>query len=105
MLSVMDNRYFYMTQSGTTHGPVWLGEMRRLWRGGQIGPETPVCKEGWSEWDPARTYPEITNDEARMPLGASAAVSQRQGLSWGVWALLLVAALFMVWVQFFYLRS
>lgn len=101
----MENRYYYMSNGGVTQGPIWLGEMRRLWRGGQIGPETPVCKEGWSEWDPARTYPEITNEEARMPLGGTGAVSRGPRVSWGVWALILLAAGFMAWVQFFYLKQ
>jgi hypothetical protein len=104
MLAAMDNRYFYMNRSGNPQGPHWLAEMRRLWKGGQLGPDTLVCKEGWSDWDPARTYPEITEEEARMPLGAVCGGGEGEGISWGVWAVLLVAALFMGWVQFFYLR-
>jgi hypothetical protein len=99
----MDNRYFYMNRAGNPQGPVWLGEMRRLWRGGQLAPDTPVCKEGWSDWDPARTYPEITEEEARMPLGVAVG-REPAGISWGVWLVLLGAALFMGWVQFVYLR-
>ncbi len=99
------HRYFVMDRTGRPHGPHWLAEMRRRFEAGLDGLETPVCKEGTDEWDALRTYPEITSDEAQMPHGLRAGEPRlRPSFSWGVWLLLLAAALFMGWVQFFYLE-
>jgi hypothetical protein len=99
------NRYMYLSEAGEPRGPAWLAEMRRRYQSGEITLETQVCREGDRDWGPARTFPEITSEEAVLPQAAtSGGRLQRSGISWGVWALILLLALFMAWVQFFYLR-
>jgi hypothetical protein len=100
-----NNRYRYLSASGEPCGPVWLGEMRRLWKGGEIGPETQVGREGEDDWGPARTFIEITSDEAVLPGVAGRREPTRSSLSWGVWVLILLLAVFMAWVQFFYFKE
>jgi len=100
------NRYLYLNESGEPRGPAWLGEMRRLFQSGEINLETQVCREGEEDWGPARTFPEITSEDAILPgTSASPAPKRREGMSWGVWLLILILALFMLWVQFVYLRQ
>jgi hypothetical protein len=104
-MAAQQNRYRYLTESGEPRGPAWLGEMRRLYQGGDIGPETPVCREGEDDWGPARTFLEITSEDAILPgvVPPSSRRTSREGISWGVWAVILLLALFMAWVQFVYL--
>ena len=106
-MAAQQNRYRYLTENGEPRGPAWLGEMRRLYQGGEIGPETQVCREDEEDWGPARTFPEITSENAILPDAASPARSRprREGLSWGVWVLILLLAVFMAWVQFVYLAQ
>ena len=105
-MATQTNRYRYLTASGDPRGPAWLAEMRRLYQAGEIGPETPVCRETDEDWGPARTFPEITSVEAILPdhRPAVAARPRLGSISWGVWAVILLLALFMAWVQFVYLK-
>lgn len=100
-----NNRYRYLSAGGEPRGPAWLGEMRRLWQGGEIGPETQVCREGEDDWGPARTFIEITSEEAVLPGVTGGRPPARSSLSWGVWGLILLLAVFMAWVQFFYFKE
>lgn len=105
-MSAHNNRYRYLSASGEPRGPAWLAEMRRLYHGGEIGPETPVCREEEDEWGPARTFVEITSADAVLPNAAHHEGTARPGgISRGVWALILILALFMAWVQFVYLKE
>lgn len=106
-MAAQPNRYRYLTASGEPRGPAWLGEMRRLYQGGEIGPETQVCRESEDDWGPARTFLEITSEHAILPGGAPPAHQRprREGISWGVWSLIVLLALFMAWVQFVYLAA
>ncbi|MFN0127875.1 MAG: DUF4339 domain-containing protein [Verrucomicrobiales bacterium] len=100
------NRYRYLTETGEPRGPAWLAEMRRLYQSGEIGPETQVCRENDEDWGPARTFPEITSENAILPDPPRPDRKARsEGVSWGVWALIILVALFMAWVQFFYLKQ
>lgn len=100
------NRYRYLTETGEPRGPAWLAEMRRLYHSGEIGPETQVCRENDEDWGPARTFPEITSDSAILPEPPrTEQKGRKEGISWGVWALIALVALFMAWVQFFYLNQ
>lgn len=91
----MDNRYHFIDQSGKARGPVWLAEMRRLFQAGEIHPETLVCREGETEWDPARVFPEITERMATAPLDQQDKSGNQPSISIGVWILVLICALFM----------
>jgi hypothetical protein len=105
-MSTQNNRYLYLTATGEPRGPAWLGEMRRLYQGGEIASETPVCREGEEDWGPARTFIEITSLDAVLPEAPDRKARPKMGgISWGVWALILILALFMAWVQFVYLRQ
>lgn len=101
-MAAQPNRYRYLSASGEPHGPKWLAEMRRFYQSGEIGPETQVCLESEDDWGPARTFVEITSEDALPPRTLPTAHRQPRhaGLSWGVWSLLLLLALFMAWVQF-----
>jgi len=105
-MAAQSNRYRYLTPSGEPRGPAWLAEMRRLYHSGEIAPETPVCRDGEDDWGPARTFVEITSEHAVLPDHPGSAPPPRVGrISWGVWALILLLAIFMAWVQFVYLRA
>jgi len=99
------NRYRYLSPGGEPRGPLWLGEMRRLWQTGEIGSETQVCREGDDDWGPAHTFLEITSDLAVLPAPPGKSQRTRTSFSPGVWALIVLVALFMAWVQFFHLRE
>jgi hypothetical protein len=106
MSAVHNNRYRYLSPEGEPRGPAWLAEMRRLYQNGEIGPETQVCREDDEDWGPARTFIEITSADAMLPKEPSTPPgSRKEGISWGVWVLILLLALFMAWVQFVYLRQ
>ncbi len=105
-MAARPNRYRYLSQTGEPLGPAWLAEMRRLYRTGEIGPETQVCREVDEDWGPARTFLEITSTEAVLPNPPPDGDRPRSsGISWGVWGLILLTALFMAWVQFVYLKQ
>lgn len=88
----MENRYFYIGVGGQAHGPLWLGEMRRLWQCGRIGSETLVCHDRRRDWGAARTFPEITAEEAVLPREV---VQKDRRPSPVVWVMILVTASFM----------
>jgi hypothetical protein len=100
---VPENRYFYLSASGKPNGPVWLGEMRRLWQSGGIGSETLVCAEGDDNWDAARLFPEITSDEARLPDEENPKPPEPT-ISLGVWLLILTCATYMYVMYYFFGR-
>lgn len=100
-----ENRYRYLNQAGKAQGPFWLADMRRHYRDGRIGPDTPVCHEGEADWDPARMFPEITGPDSRLPLAQELAARRKSksSFSWAMWACILLLALFMAWIHFFVL--
>lgn len=100
----MDNRYRYLDSHGQPQGPVWLADMRRRWQSGRLAPDTLVCvDEDHAEWAPASTFPEITSLEALLPPSAPPARAPRSNsFSWVMWTVLLVAAVFMWAVSYFF---
>ena len=97
----MEHRYFFLNGAGRPQGPVWLGEMRRLWRSGGIGPETQVCPDGTDDWDAARTYSEITSAEPKMPDQESGPQRRERMFSFGIWVFILVCAILMAGTYYF----
>ncbi len=99
-----ENRYRYLDAHGKSHGPVWLAEMRRLWKTGRLRPETMVSceEEGGGEWEPLTSFPEITSTEAMLPPSAGTRPARANSFSWGVWAALLLLAVFMFVVYYFF---
>ncbi|MGI8601982.1 MAG: DUF4339 domain-containing protein [Verrucomicrobiales bacterium] len=98
----MGNRYFYLNLQGQTQGPLWLAEMRRLWKNGALNPETPVCPENGEDWDVARTFVEITSEEASLPTRVKEKAQTERTMSLGVWLLILACAIFMYVVSHFF---
>jgi predicted Zn finger-like uncharacterized protein len=54
-----DIEEWYVGINGVPVGPVRLGELRRKAAGGAITPESLVWREGFEEWVPLKTFPEL----------------------------------------------
>lgn len=63
-------RYHYTNSEGTIHGPLWLSQMRDLWKGGKINMRTEVCMDGTKRWEQVEFFPEIYDEDARLPVFA-----------------------------------
>ena len=84
-----DARYLYMNAEGNIIGPFWLSQMRDLWQKGRINSRTEVCMEGTRRWEPVEFYPEIFEDDARMPVFAKLRRSKSNPVSLTIWMIVL----------------
>jgi hypothetical protein len=96
---VASARYLYMTAGGTIHGPFWLSRMRELWQQGKLNMQTEVCLEGTQRWEPVEFYPEIYEEEARLPVLARMRRAKTDPGRLTVWLILLILALVVWWMR------
>ena len=82
-------RYLYMTADGSILGPFWLSQMREFWKGGKINMRTEVCMEGTRRWEPVEFYPEIFEEDARLPVFAKLRRSKSNPVSLTLWMIVL----------------
>jgi len=82
-------RYLYMNAGGDTFGPFWLSQMRDFWQKGRINMQTEVCMEGTRRWEPVEFYPEIFEDDARLPVLAKLRRSKSNPVTLTVWMIVL----------------
>ena len=82
-------RYLYMNAEGNIFGPFWLSHMRELWKAGKINMRTEVCMEGTRRWEPVEFYPEIFEDDARLPVLAKLRRSKSDPVRVTVWLIVL----------------
>lgn len=91
--AMAEARYRYMNQEGTVFGPFWLSQMRDLWKSGRINMRTEVCMEGTRRWEPLEFYPEIFEEDAKMPVLAKMRRAKSDPARLTVWLILLGLAL------------
>ena len=82
-------RYHYMDAQGNIFGPFWLSQMRDFWKGGKINMQTEVCMEGTRRWEPVEFYPEIFEEDARLPVFAKLRRSKSNPASLTFWLIVL----------------
>lgn len=91
-------RYLYMNAEGNIQGPFWLSQMRELWKGGRINQRTEVCMEGTKRWEPVEFYPEIFEEDARMPVLAKLRRTKSDPGRLTLW-LILLGLVFALWLM------
>jgi len=91
-------RYLYMTADGSISGPFWLSQMREFWKGGKINMRTEVCMEGTRRWEPVEFYPEIFEEDARLPVFAKLRRAKSNPVSLTLWMIVLglVVAIYLI---------
>jgi GYF domain 2 len=90
-------RYLYMNGEGNVFGPFWLSQMRDLLKGGRIHLRTEVCMEGTKRWEPLEFYPEIYEDEARLPVFAKLRRTKSDPAKLTI-LMMLLAFVFAIWL-------
>jgi predicted Zn finger-like uncharacterized protein len=87
MSSVAATEEWYVGISGVPVGPVRLTELRAKAATGQVTEDSLVWREGFEEWLPLRTFPDLVDllrsaqSSERMSLNSGPAAQARQGLS------------------------
>ena len=90
-------RYLYMNSEGNIFGPFWLSQMRDLWKNGKINMRTEVCMDGTRRWEPVEFYPEIFEEDARLPVFAKLRRTKSDPAKLTLWIIVL-ALVFTVWL-------
>ena len=91
-------RYLYMNAEGNIHGPFWLSQMRDLWKSGRMNLRTEVCMVGTRRWEPVEFYPEIFEQDARLPVFAKLRRTKSDPVRLTLWMIGLGLAL-VIWLM------